>query len=51
MSIIKITKEQVTNAQKVKEKSIEEDTDFRAFEEHKAKSREINTKQSEKGAK
>jgi len=51
MTIIRITAEQVLNAQKAKEKSIMEDIDFQAFEEHRLRSKEIITKQSKKEAK
>jgi len=51
MTIIRITDEQVSNAKKAKEKSIEEDIDFKVFEEHRLSSKEISTKQSKKEAK
>ena len=51
MSIIRITKEQVVNAQKVKEKTFEEDIDFKTFEEHKESSRKRTIKQPKKEAK
>ena len=49
MTIIKITEEQVFNAKEAKEKSIEADIDFKAFEEHRLRSKEITSKQPKKG--
>jgi len=48
MSIIRVTKEQVVNARKDKEKSFEEDVEFKAYEGGKERGRKKTIEQSEK---
>lgn len=51
MSIIRITKEQVVNAQKAKQMSFNEDMEFKALEEEKERDSKKAVEKSEKEAK